>query len=84
MEENMTMTTLPPVDLPRVGSRWRHYKGTIYIVIGVGRCCDTGSWMVIYQSTEKNDPIRWVRSHTSWVDTMDDDSPRFRLVKNAT
>jgi hypothetical protein len=77
------MATRPPANFPRIGSLWKHYKGTVYEVVSSCRCCDTGNWMVIYRSTEENDPIRWVRSLTSWLDIMGDDSPRFRLVEDA-
>ena len=77
------MTTIPPANFPRIGSLWKHYKGTVYEVVGACRCCDTGNWVVIYRSTEENDPIRWVRLLTSWLDIMGDDSPRFRLVEDA-
>jgi hypothetical protein len=79
------MTLQPPANFPRIGSRWEHYSGgsTIYIVVDAGICCESLNWLVIYQSADGSDPIRWVRSLASWLDIMGDDSPRFRLVEDA-
>ncbi len=34
---------------PELGSRWRHYKGAVYIVVGFSRCeANHGSCNVLY------------------------------------
>lgn len=42
------------------GDRVRHFKGNIYVIVGVGKNTETGESVVIYKNLEKTDEI-WVR-----------------------
>lgn len=46
--------------MPRVGGKYRHYKGTEYQVIAIARHSETEEDMVIYQDIEHPEKI-WAR-----------------------
>lgn len=52
-----------------VGSRWRHYKGTLYVVVGHARREEDGSPVVLYRAV--GDLNKWVRSVESWLGGVD-------------
>jgi hypothetical protein len=48
---------------------WRHYKGNVYEVIGIGTHSETLLPMVIYRSVKRSDEI-WVRPLPMWEETV--------------
>lgn len=39
-------------DKPEPGSKWKHWKGGVYIVMCIAICSETGKDLVIYKSVE--------------------------------
>lgn len=63
---------------------WRHYKGNVYEVIGVGTHSETLEATVIYRSVKNKDEI-WVRPLSMWeevVTTPFGDTARFTRIDN--
>jgi len=56
------------------GTNYRHYKGKIYNIIGIGHHTETLEKMVIYQalydSTEFGDQALWVRPLSMFQETV--------------
>lgn len=62
---------------------YRHYKGSAYQVIAVGRHTETGEDVVIYQPLYESDVPYWVRPYEMFVETVlvnDIAVPRFKKV----
>jgi hypothetical protein len=67
---------LPPeADQIKPGTWWKHYKGGIYKVIGVGRHSETLECMIWYKSLEHD--TEWGRPLSEWLKPLEDGSPRF-------
>lgn len=60
----------PPDDAPQPGTRWRHYKGRVYLVVGLGRRELDGTWLVCYVPVDAPDVVPWVRPLDEWHDTV--------------
>lgn len=63
---------------------YRHYKGNLYEVIGVGKLENNLQDVVIYRSCVHPDEI-WVRSVTDFLETVDYEGkniPRFILIRH--
>ena len=61
-----------------VGKKYRHYKGTIYKIIALGRHSETMEEMVIYQSQANGDV--WARPKAMWSEKIDNKTFRFTLI----
>ena len=67
----------------KVGEIYRHYKGNIYIVIGIGTHTETNDKMVVYSPINDRN-IVWIRPYSMWSETIDKNKEikRFELVNN--
>ncbi len=54
--------------------KWKHFKGTIYEVIGVGKHSETLEEMVVY----KHDGELWVRPKNMFLETIERDGKRMK------
>lgn len=67
------MTNQPKKELPPIESKiegiYRHYKGNLYRVLGVGRHSETLEEMVIYESLSYPGEL-WVRPARMWNETV--------------
>jgi hypothetical protein len=64
----------------KIGKLYKHYKGNIYMVIGIGKHSETCEDMVLYQSV-KTDEI-WVRPQKMWNDYIEEaKTKRFTLLE---
>lgn len=64
------------------GSRYAHYKGLHYKIIGIARHSETLEELVVYQGLYEENPI-WVRPLSMFLEnvTIDGQSrPRFELI----
>lgn len=68
-----------------VGKLFRHYKGNIYRVIGIGKSAVDESTQVMYTRAGNDDPTIWIRPLQEWhedVSTKDCSKlPRFTELK---
>ena len=61
---------------PIVGSKWKHFKGKHYTVLGVGRHTETQEILVTYinthdaQGTLLEDQHIWVRPLSMWYERV--------------
>lgn len=55
-----------------VGKRYRHFKGTIYIVTDIAVHTETNSLMVVYKDF-KNPSLVWVRPLQMFLSEVDKD-----------
>ena len=70
--------------IPKPAEEWKHYKGTVYTVVGLARSCVNQSIQVVYFHGSK----MWVRSLNEWMELLRDveaegtlyDGPRFTRV----
>ena len=51
---------------------YKHFKGSIYEVIGIGKHSETLEELVIYKSTKDNSI--WVRPLSMWNETVEKDN----------
>jgi hypothetical protein len=51
-----------------VGRRYRHYKGTSYLVLNLGVCTEGGEDLVVY--TQCHGDTVWVRPAGMWFDEV--------------
>ena len=68
---------------PNPGEIYRHYKGNVYQVLGVGLHTETLEELVVYKAVEGNQI--WVRPLSMWqesVQTAEGSILRFRLLKS--
>ena len=54
--------------------KWKHFKGAIYEVIGVGKHSETLEEMVIY----KHDGELWIRPKNMFLETIERDGKRMK------
>ena len=62
---------------------YRHYKGNVYAVVGVGRHSETLEEMVVYQA-EYGDNEIWVRPLIMFIGKVDHEGkevPRFKSLE---
>lgn len=59
------------ITLPKVGERYRHYKGDTYEVVGLTRCSETLEPRVVYREVD-SDEIPWDRPASMWFEIVDD------------
>lgn len=52
-----------------ITGRYRHYKGTVYEVIGTARHTETEETLVVYKSLHKSKEL-WVRPFTMFFETV--------------
>ncbi len=77
-------------DIPQMKlGLYRHYKGTLYRVLGVGCHSETQEWLVAYSRVEpkKGNPDIWLRPYDMFVETVAVDGqtiPRFQRVDDAS
>ena len=57
------------VSEPKLGSVWRHYKGGMYVVVGIAKHSETLETMVAYCRTDSNEV--WVRPLQMWHELVD-------------
>lgn len=66
----------------KVGEKYKHFKGTVYRVIGIAKHSETLAEMVIYHK-DGDDTDLWVRPIEMWHDIVSRDNyqgPRFTLL----
>jgi hypothetical protein len=68
-DKQITEITLQ--DLPRVGSRWRHYRGGLYEVVAVSLKEDTLEPLVTYRSLLKGLCWSWTRTFANWQEAVE-------------
>jgi hypothetical protein len=65
---------------------YRHYKGPLYKVIGVGKHTETEENLVFYQSLYGNFDL-WARPLSMWIEDVEFEGkivPRFALINEST
>jgi hypothetical protein len=70
-------------DMQITPGTYRHYKGNIYEVIGIGKDTETEGDVVIYQPTYESEVAYWVRPLAMFCDAVTIDgvmTPRFERV----
>ncbi len=60
------MSSLKSIIRVVVGTTYRHYKGSHYLVTGIGRHTETEEDMVIYHAIEKPKQI-WIRPLSMFI-----------------
>ena len=55
---------------------YKHFKGNIYEVIGIGKHSETLEELVIYKSTKDNSI--WVRPFSMWNETIERDNKTYK------
>ena len=58
------------------GGVYRHYKGGLYYVLGVGKHTETGEELVVYRGVNGGSPF-WCRPLSKFIEKLDDGRPRF-------
>lgn len=69
--------------MPKVGEKYRHYKGNEYEVLYIGKHTETEEDMVIYRAVDTPEQV-WVRPLTMFIETVEWEGkvvPRFALLK---
>ena len=66
--------------MPQYGTVWRHYKGTLYKIIGPGIIEATERLAVIYQDADNKLSPFWIRPLSEWHENVPPHGPRFRQV----
>ncbi len=62
--------------------KYKHYKGSLYEVLGTARHSETEEWMVVYKTLYGDFSI-WVRPYEMFVESVEMDGemvPRFEYV----
>jgi hypothetical protein len=63
-----------PLD-PAPGTKWRHFKGTVYTVVRVSRDCeDPTRFLVTYEDASGES---WIREHSNFMGTHENGQKRF-------
>ena len=66
--------------LIEIGKIYRHYKGNIYKIIGLGKHSETCEDMVVYQSVKTGEI--WIRPKSMWNEVVDGNGTlRFTIVE---
>lgn len=71
------------MEVPSIGSVYKHYKGSLYKVISVAHHSETEEILVIYVSQDTL--LHWARSLTAWNEWLTADGnkvKRFTLFKS--
>lgn len=53
----------------KIGSTYRHFKGHVYVVMGVGKDADTLEEKVVYQNVDNKDI--WIRGKDDFLSLVD-------------
>lgn len=73
--------------IPKVGSKWLHYKGGLYLVVGHARREDDSRLLVIYRNMQAaQGEYPWARLAEDWASWIDDKGQwkqRYILVEDA-
>lgn len=69
------MTEDTPMDLPTEGTRWRHYKGGIYTIVGHATHTETGETLILYRA--EDDDTTWARPVGHWNTPPEGHDARF-------
>ena len=67
-----------------VPGAYRHFKGTVYVVVGIARHSETEEALVVYH--REGFPDLWVRPVTMWIEFVERDGyrgPRFSRITEA-
>ncbi len=65
----------------QIGKTYKHYKGNLYKVLGIGKHSETTEDMVIYQSLKDNQI--WLRPINMWNNVIDNKGTlRFTLIND--
>ena len=73
---------------PKIGGKYKHYKGNLYKVIDIVRHSETLEEMVLYKPLyeSKDFPDQmWVRPLKMFIETVEIEGqkiPRFKLIKS--
>lgn len=62
---------------PQPNTVWRHYKGTIYRVLGTSKHTETGELLVVYTERMQSSKMIWARPLSMWHDDIGEGVPRF-------
>jgi len=77
-----------PVDTPKEGEIYRHYKGDRYRVKALALHSNDDEWMVVYEPMYENPdaPLftRPLREWREWVEWEGKIAPRFTLMSDTT
>lgn len=72
----------------KINGIYRHFKGNLYIVIGIGKDCETLEENVIYRALYGNNEV-WIRKKDSFLSEVDHkkypdikQKYRFQYLKN--
>ncbi len=74
-------------EIIKIGQIWKHYKGSIYEIMGFAYHSETGEPMVLYRRADMTDPRWWARPQAMWFDIVMVDSNenikdrRFTLIE---
>jgi hypothetical protein len=66
-----------------VGDRYRHFKGGVYQIVGVGKHTETLEEFVVYQPFDATDELLCIRPLAMFIDSVDRadyHGPRFQLI----
>jgi len=68
------------MNTPIKGEIWKHFKGNLHRIYGVGTHTETGEQIVIYQLLADTEvaPKLWCRPLSSWNELVDG-RPRFKF-----
>lgn len=72
-------TPLKPYKTIVKNGYYKHYKGTIYEVMGMCRHSDTLEEYVLYQDTTDNNKV-WIRAADAFIEVLDDGRKRFEEI----
>lgn len=64
------------------GDFYRHYKGNIYVFLGLATHSETGDKLVLYQPYASVDHTVWARPYERFFETLSNGQPRFELTSN--
>jgi hypothetical protein len=70
------------------GTIWRHYKGGVYVVLGIAKHSEKDEDLVIYKNCETSKPTVWARPANTTMQTgffdqaVDAGKPRFTRMTN--
>lgn len=82
----ITARTSEPPNAPSPGI-YRHYKGSMYQVLGMARHSESEEWLVVYQALYGERGF-WLRPLTLWLESVtsgdEQGQARFRLIEPAT
>jgi hypothetical protein len=63
-----------------IDSRWKHYKGGRYRIIGFGMLSKTDEMAILYVNDDKPLPFPLIKSFNAWTEQITDGTPRFQRI----